>query len=175
MASEWRVDDPAIPDMALVHRRLTGNGSLVRDAITGAFVLGVNAYRYNDSDGMSVYVSTLMSVQGITDLDLIDWTSEQLARVSVAIVRRSEAGKTFSSKVPPVGTVPPGQSRETRGGVVAEEATEHPPDIRVRRSHGLVRMEARPPAKVLWNAFRNKLLQNSEVKTGRSEVWRPAA
>lgn len=171
MTDEWQVDDPAIPDTAHLHRRLTEPGSIVIDSVSGSPTLGINAYQYKDFDGMSVYISVLMTAHEVTDVELVDWTAQRLARVSAATARREEAGEPFQSKRSQVGTVAQGEERETRGGVIASEATDGPDDVRIRRSHGLVRLAERPPARVLWNAFRNKLIQTSEVKLSPEAEW----
>lgn len=170
MLDEWVVDDDSIPDDAHIHRRLIDPGDLVIDQISGQFTVSPAAYRYLN-DGMSVYVSTAMATNEISDVELIAWNGQALARVAVATVRRADRGEVFASKAPPTGTVVAGEDHEQAGGVTLSEAQDGPEDARVRRSHGLVRLGERPPARVAWNAFRNKLLQASEVKRESQGIW----
>ena len=170
MPGEWVVDDDSIPDDAHIHRRLIDPGDLVIDQISGQLTVSPAAYRYSN-DGMSVYVSTAMAVNEISDVELISWDGHALARVTVATVRRADEGEAFASKAPPKGTVVAGEDHEQAGGVTLSEAQDGPEDPRVRRSHGLVRLRERPPARQAWNAFRNKLLQASQVKRERQGAW----
>ncbi|MGN6218607.1 MAG: hypothetical protein ACTHNQ_03815 [Microbacterium sp.] len=172
MTDEWVVDDDSIPDGDYVHRRLTEPGDLIIDQISGELTLGITAYRYAN-DGMSVYITQAMTAQGLTDVDLVTWEGQALARVTVATVRRADEGAEYVSRAQPGGTVAQGEERETPGGVIYSEGDHH--DERLRRSHGLVRVHERPPAKRLWNAFRNKLLQNTEVKRARNAAWQDPA
>lgn len=170
MTDDWIVDDENIPDGAFAHRRLTQPGDTVIDMESGALTIGASAYAYK-SDGMSVYVSTAMEVEGVSDGDLIDWERERLARVTAKTVRRENQGQEFQSKHPPIGTVLAGQKLEPRGGITLKAAADYPDDERVRRSHGLIRVAEAPPARTIWNAFRNKLIQGSEMKGAKDAPW----
>lgn len=157
---EWVYDDPAIPDEAFVHRRLSDDQQLVFDDELERFVLSVAAYRYVDADGMSVYVSSEMTKNEIIDDDLFEYCTHGLARIRVSVVRGPESGAVVSAV-----------SAQTRGGVILREATSFPDDIRVRKSHGLVRIHVRPRGKPYWNDFRNKLIQGSEYRSSTETGW----
>lgn len=181
MAPTWRHDDASIPDTTLLFRRVSRHpDALITDAISGRKSLGLAVFNYADSDGMSVYLSTMMKSELVGCRELIDWTSDQgLACVSLATVRRSRVGKEFTRKEARIdalsaGTVAPGAARETPGGVIASEAEDFPDDVRVRRSHGLVRITDIPgtaEAKRLWGPFRIKLIQASWLTLERSGPW----
>jgi hypothetical protein len=171
MSTVWAIDDESIPNTAFAHRRLA-KGDTVVDLATGSITLSASAYTYRE-DGMSVYVSTAMEDQGVEDVELIDWSKHKLARVTVEVVRRQDAGEPYS-KNPRAGTVAAGEEVETAGGVILDEASE-PDDERIRKSHGLIRIEDRPPARTLWTAFRHKLIQGSQVKPSESSSWEDAA
>lgn len=169
---EWVVDDLGIPDEAWVHRRLPQNsGATTKDLASGAECLGYGAFSYKDEDGMSAYLSHLMDREGIGPDDLVDWSRDKLARVTMLVVRRSEPGPPYTGKGRPVGRVAQGRDKETPGGAIEREALLYPADERVRRSHGLVRIEERPPGKELWNAFRVKLMLEAECRFAPGEEW----
>lgn len=173
MKAEWTYDDPSIPDDALLYRRVTKQpDNLVRDVSDGRRKVGIALFSYR-ADGLSIYASCLMDREGISDVELIDWTQEKLACVSTDVVRRSEPGDPYVGTRPPTGTVPAGEAHETGGGVVACVSS-HPGDPRVQRSHGLVRIHLKPDsidAKRHWNAFRVKLVMAALLKDSSSAGW----
>lgn len=167
---KWIVDDAAIPDEAYVHRRLTSQSHVVIDSRSGRYAIGTSAYSYRE-DGMSVYVSSAMDSEGLSDTDLLGHCSNGLARVQVLTIRREDLGASYAKDHVPFGTVADGEERETRGGVILRQAIDGPEDERIRKSHGLVRIPEPPVARKLWNAFRNKLIQGSEIKHSDEAGW----
>lgn len=157
---EWVYDDPAIPDEAFVHRRLNDDQQLVFDDELERFVLSVAAYRYVDADGMSVYVSSEMTKNEVSEDDLFEYCTHGLARIRVSVVRLHDDGAVISAV-----------SGQTRGGVILREATGFPDDVRIRKSHGLVRIHVRPKGKPYWNDFRNRLIQGSEYRASTEAEW----
>ncbi|MFC9441907.1 MULTISPECIES: hypothetical protein [Brevibacterium] len=175
MNAEWIIDDPSIPDDAFAYRRIKIDSDILLDSATGEPTLNITAYRYRD-DGMSVYVSSAMSEFGVTDTDLIDWNiGLGLARFSAWTVRKQERGEQFTSTQVTTGTVPPGEDVEIRGGIILSEATDSITSEEVRKSHGLIRVSETPPARAVWNVFRNKLIQGSAAKVAFFGPWRDAS
>lgn len=168
--ADWVVDDASIPDEAKSLRKLTEPGQVIFDDLSGALVAGVSAYAYRDADGMSVYVSTAMEEQELSVADLMRHCERGIVRVSVATIRRDNEGTPYK-KHDISTTVAAGERKETPGGVIMREATTGPEDLRIRRSHGLVRIRERPTARTLWNAFRHKLIQGSEYCAPGTETW----
>lgn len=169
----WQVDDHSIPDSAYVYRRIKLEVDTVRDLADGSRILNLSAYRYTD-DGMSVFISWMMNHLGVTLEQITDWSTNKgngLARVTLAVIRREDEGEEYVSRTPPIGTVLPGSEREQRGGVVFTPANDSSLSIRVRMSHGLVRIDQPPKATQEWNAFRNKLVQNTQLLTELSGTW----
>jgi len=166
---EWVVDDEDVPDEATLFRRVPDQPDFLDvDLNGGPPRLGLGVFSYKDEDGMSVYVSSRMKDEDISDEELIDWKRVYLCRFPVATVRRADAATPY-----PDGTAPVGSDTETAGGVVLDVAS-FPDDERVQRSHGLVRIPIPPKAagwRPMWNAFRIKLMQATHVKVAKSADW----
>lgn len=168
----WTVDDSAIPDSDHVYRRFNIKTDTLPDLLTGKKTLQCKAFRY-DHDGMSVSVASAMATQKIEPEELVDWSERGIVKIPVEVVRRQFPGLPFETKDPPAGTVASGKILESPGGVLMNEVkTEGDP--RIGKSHGLVRIDSRPPASTEWKAFRNKLMLAAEIKFESGAIWRLA-
>lgn len=169
----WIVDSADILDSDFVYRHFNTETDLLKDLLSGRDVLQSKALRYTN-DGMSIYVASVMADLGLQDTELIDWESRGLIKIGVDVVRRNTSGSLFEGKDPPIGTVPRGADSETAGGVVLDEFSDPKQDPRICKSHGLVRISTRPPAKSEWPAFRNKLMLAAEIKHEEESTWNAA-